>query len=251
MTGPCLACVHRVGCPLALNDVFAGSGIEIARDRMLGRDKVLFREGSRCRSLYFLRSGSLMSVVESQGGESQVVMYHLPGEIVGVDLPDLRQEHTVSVIALEPSLVCELSYGNHATRLPASGALQERLMQQIDRQALLLQTHVQMIGRPQAQQRVAMFLADLSERYRRLQRDPCTLRLTMPRSALASYLALAPETVSRMFGQLRDAGIIDMDQRTVRIKDPAALSAAAYDSRTPGRLKHGLIGRAENETNAA
>ncbi len=46
----------------------------------------------------------------------------------------------------------------------------------------------------------------------------------MSRQDIASYLALAPETISRLFARLRDDGLIEVERKRLRILDYRALS---------------------------
>jgi len=48
--------------------------------------------------------------------------------------------------------------------------------------------------------------------------------LPMSRQDIASYLALAPETISRLFARLRDDGLIEVERKRLRILDYRALS---------------------------
>lgn len=85
-----------------------------------------------------------------------------------------------------------------------------------------------MLGRKQAQERLAMFLYGLSERQERLGRDPLQLHLAMSRSDIGSYLSLVIETVSRGLSKLQDEGVIAVKGRHLRVLDPQRLANLAH-----------------------
>ena len=71
-----------------------------------------------------------------------------------------------------------------------------------------------MLGRQNAVERVAAFLADMSER----QGGISTIELPMSRTDIGDYLGLTIETVSRVFSKLRQKGVIRLPSlRSVEI----------------------------------
>lgn len=53
------------------------------------------------------------------------------------------------------------------------------------------------------------------------------LRLPMSRDVIANYLGLALETVSRLFNQLADEGLVTIDRREITLRDPEGLARVA------------------------
>ena len=78
-----------------------------------------------------------------------------------------------------------------------------------------------------AEQRVASFLVDLSERNRRTGHTHVDLVLAMSRDDIGSYVGLATETVSRVMTRLRQNRVIETHGRSVRLLDIERLRALA------------------------
>ena len=74
-----------------------------------------------------------------------------------------------------------------------------------------------------AERRLAVFLLDLADRYRARGYSSCEFVLRMTREEIASYLGLKLETVSRLFSQFQKHGLIEVNQKHVRILDIAGL----------------------------
>ncbi len=82
------------------------------------------------------------------------------------------------------------------------------------------QDHMLLLGRKNAQERIAAFLLDMSGRLP--QQD--AVELPMSRQDIADYLGLTIETVSRTLTQLERDGIIAIPaSRRILLTDPAAL----------------------------
>jgi CRP/FNR family transcriptional regulator len=89
-----------------------------------------------------------------------------------------------------------------------------------------------LLGRKTAQERLASFLWILMRRHAALTKAPVDDGLAVPlpltREAIAEYLGLTIETVSRQFTALRKAGIIEApDRRLVIVCDVDALKDLA------------------------
>ena len=72
----------------------------MSRPRPLKRGEHLFRSGDSFRSLYAVRSGSLKVYTPCQDGTEQVLGFHLPGELVGLDAVE-HERHVCSAKVLE------------------------------------------------------------------------------------------------------------------------------------------------------
>jgi CRP/FNR family transcriptional regulator len=80
-----------------------------------------------------------------------------------------------------------------------------------------------LLGSMRAEERVAAFLLNLTQRLhdRGFSRNELVLRMT--REEIGSYLGLKLETVSRTFSKFQDDGVLEVKQRQIRIVDQTAL----------------------------
>ena len=76
-----------------------------------------------------------------------------------------------------------------------------------------------LLGTMSADERLAVFLLNLSQRFLARGFAPSDFHLRMTRGEIASYLGLKMETVSRLFSQFRDEGFIAVQQKHIRILD--------------------------------
>src|SRR5678816_3751351 len=80
-----------------------------------------------------------------------------------------------------------------------------------------------LLGSMRAEERLATFLLNLSKRFTARGYSPSDFHLRMTREELGSYLGLKLETVSRLFSRFHDDGLIEVQQKHVRILDIAGL----------------------------
>jgi CRP/FNR family transcriptional regulator len=107
--------------------------------------------------------------------------------------------------------------------------LQHQLLRIIGQGMNRHQAHVEMLGKRSAAERMAVFLHQLSERYRALGRSGESFLLPMSREDIGSYLNLVIETVSRTLTKMQEDGLIAVRAREVRILDAARLDKLVHE----------------------
>ena len=203
---------------------------EIVRARRpLDAGACLFAAGSAVRALYVVRGGALKTFSQDPAGNEQVLGFHLPGELVGLDGLSSGQ-HACTAVALERSSVCEVPFADLERIAQRVSGLQRQLMRVASRELIEDHRHLVMMGRRQALERLAIFLISFADRHAALGRSGELLHLPMSRYDLANYLGLVVETVSRLFTRLHDQGILEVERKTVRILDRARLDALCVES---------------------
>lgn len=175
----------------------------------------LCRVGERFTTLYAVRSGCFKSYRMDSEGRERVLAFHLPGELMGLDAiyPGVYQSN---IIALDLGGVCALPYSELsrlATQIPR---LQEQIFRLLSKD---LSAYAWLAGDYSAEERVAGFLLDLSNRQRERGYSDRVFNLAMPRRDIANYLRLATETVSRVITRFERDGLIQTERREVRLLD--------------------------------
>lgn len=190
----------------------------VDQPKPLHKNDFLYRDGDSTRAIYAVRSGCVKTMTESANGDEQIVGFHLPGELLGLD-GFADGVHTCNALALETSSVCELPLDqleNICYELPSLQKQMRRIMGKEvsnDHKLLLL------LGKMTAEERLASFLLSLSARMEERHWKDNEFNLSMPRQDIANYLGMAVETVSRLFATFQNEKIIDVDRRHITILD--------------------------------
>jgi CRP/FNR family transcriptional regulator len=196
--------------------------------RRLKRGEALYQAGAEFNALYAIRSGSFKASLFDGEGREQVSGFFMAGELLGLEGLG-SGSYNAAALALEDSEVCVLPYAliEHLAReVPA---LQRRLHAVLSREIVRDQGVMMLLGTMRSEQRLATFLLNLSARSVRRGYSSCDFHLRMTREEIGSYLGLKLETVSRLFSQFHDAGMIDVDHRHVRILDVQGLQRMLND----------------------
>jgi CRP/FNR family transcriptional regulator len=194
----------------------------VATRRKLKRRETLFRNGERFTSLYAIRTGFFKTRVTSEDGRDQVTGFQMAGEIIGLD-GIVNEQHTCDAVALEDAEVCVMPFHTLEALSREVKALQRHVHQIMSREIVREHGVMLLLGSMRAEERLAAFLLNLVQRLhaRGFSRSEFILRMT--REEIGSYLGLTLETVSRTLSKFMTEGIVEIDQRKVRIVDPEAL----------------------------
>lgn len=197
----------------------------IRRPNPLQRGESLFREGDPCRSLYAIRAGSFKTYCLGEDGSERILGFYLPGELLG--LAGLGSgRHRVSASALDTASVCEVPFDRLQELADHLPSLNHQLYRVMSRRIFHDQEVLLLLGNKSAQERLATFLLNLSERLMQRGQSAREFNLSMTRQDIANYLGLTLETVSRTFTQFQNDGLVDVDRRLIRIRDRTRFAAA-------------------------
>jgi CRP/FNR family transcriptional regulator len=217
----CATCNLRelcLPCGLQASDMARMVEVVYTRKRVK-RGETLYRCGESFESLYAVRSGFFKSSVVLEDGRDQVTGFHMAGEIVGMDGIG-TERHAADVIALEDSEVCVIPYA----RLEEFG-LERQLHKVMSRELVRDQGVMMLLGTMRAEERLAAFLLNLSQRFVARGYSPNEFHLRMTRDEIGSYLGLSLETVSRLFSRFQAEDLISVQQKHIRILDTTGLRA--------------------------
>lgn len=195
----------------------------LVQDRVrLAKGQTLYTPGDTLDAIYSVRYGSLKTQIEDAAGNRQITGFILPGEMVGLD-GMLQGEYLSGAIAMEDAEVCviRLSQIDHVARQLPSLQQQMRglLSRELERSYKLLAS----IGSMRAEQRLAGFLLNLSQRYAALGYSSTDFILRMSREEIGNHLGLTLETTSRVFSRFAQENLIAVRLRELSLLDVAGL----------------------------
>ncbi len=197
----------------SMADAFALLGASMRFDRNIE----IYGEDEPAEYVYKVVSGAVRSYKLLSDGRRQIGAFHLPGDIFGLEVGD-DHRFTAEAIADCVILVARRSaIIAHAARDPEMArALWAVTAGDLER----AQDHLLLLGRKNAQERVATFLLEMAAR----ESSATEVELPMSRQDIADYLGLTIETVSRTLTQLEGEAAIEIPtSRRIRLRDRSAL----------------------------
>ena len=190
--------------------------------RPVKRGDYLFRAGDPFASLYAARTGFFKTKLLLEDGREQVTGFHMAGELMGLDGIG-TERHTCDAVALEDSEVCVIPFTRLEHLSREMEALQHHFHKVMSREIVREHGVMMLLGSMRAEERLAAFLLNLSQRLSARGYSPNEFNLRMTREEIGSYLGLKLETVSRVFSKFQDEGLLAVHQKHIRLFDTAGL----------------------------
>ncbi len=189
-----------------------------------------YRAGDAFDSLYAVRTGFFKTNLLNEDGRDQVTGFHMAGELIGLDGIS-TDRHPCDAVALEDSELCVIPFSRLEELSREAPALQRHLHKIMSREIVSDESVMMLLGSMRAEERLAAFLLNLSQRMTTRGYSPSEFYLRMTREEIGSYLGLKLETVSRVFSRFQNDGLIAVQQKHVRILDIPKLRIIVGQSR--------------------
>ncbi len=188
----------------------------ISSNIRIAKGATLFRESQKFEFLYAIRSGSFKTTMLIEDGREQVTGFHMAGDILGLDGIG-ECAYTCGAVALENAEVSVLPLRQYVRLSHGNASMHEHLYKIMSREIARDHNMMLLLGTMRAEERVAAFLLNLSERYTAGGYSSREFNLRMTREEIGSYLGLKLETVSRMFSKFHHDGLVNIRQKNIRI----------------------------------
>jgi CRP/FNR family transcriptional regulator len=227
----CSACHLKdlcLPCGLSSGDVQRLDGLMFGR-RKVAAGETLYREGDKFHFIYAVRSGTFKSALTIADGREQVSGFHIAGELMGLD-GLASGKHASTSTALEDTEVCAIPYAHLGEVAAHSPDLQMVMARLMSREIVREHSLMMLLGSMNAEERLAAFLLNLSQRMKARGYSPMEFHLRMSRAEIGSYLGMKLETVSRTFSAFQAQGLLEVDKKHIRIMDLDGLTRA-FDAR--------------------
>ena len=190
--------------------------------RHLAAGEVLYRIGARCSLVHIVQAGFFKTVMLSKDGIAQIAGFQMPGDLLGMDGLS-SGVHQCDAIALTEASVCVVSRARLLQSSAENESLCRHLFSVLNDEILSDHSTMLLLGSRSAEERVAGFIVELSERLSARGYSGSEIGLWMTREEIGSFLGLELETVSRVLSGLLKRRLIEVHRRHLRIVDVDAL----------------------------
>jgi CRP/FNR family transcriptional regulator len=187
----------------------------------------LFHQGDPFRCISVVRLGTVKTYAVDRQGREQILGFHMPGDVIGFSAID-EGRHPCNAVALDTVAVCRLPFQRTVELAARMPGLQARLFRMMSRE---IACAARQSCSTNADERLAAFLISMADRMGARGYSSTRWQFTMSRMDIASYLRLAPETLSRLLRRFQAEGLVMIDGREVEVRGRERLQALAAADR--------------------
>jgi CRP/FNR family transcriptional regulator len=199
------------------------ASVTATKTYLAGENLVL--EGDAANYVFNITEGVVMLTRLLTDGRRQVLGFLFKGDFLGLAQ---GSDYGCTVQALTTVRVCRFPNSSFRRFLLKTPELEQELLSRASDELRAAQTHITLLGRKTATERVASFLLYIADREAALGGSPDIAFLPMTRADIADYLGITTETVSRVISAMKRQGVIQLlPHGAVRINDHHQLEKAA------------------------
>lgn len=199
-----------------LRDIASG-----AREYRVKKNEMLFHRGDPVEGMHVLVMGQVKLSLPSSQGAEKVVHVCGPGHTFGEAVVFLDKPYPVNAQATAESLLLLIPKRSLLDALAQSNMLCRKMIASLSARLHEMISDMETCLLRNSVQRVVCFLVQSASE------SGQTFEVGLPASkqTIASQLNLAPETFSRVLGQLTEAGLIEVKGRRITVRDRQRLIA--------------------------
>jgi CRP-like cAMP-binding protein len=193
----------------------------------LGSGEALFHHGQPAARFFFLRRGQVKLFRVSPDGHEKIIEIIRPGQTFAeaVMFMGPNSRYPVSGQAISDAELYAFDQHAFLGVLRESHEISFGMLAAMSRRLHMLVNQIDGLTLQNATYRLVMYLLELAPREVQAGTD---LELTTPKSALASRLAIQPETFSRLLAKLRDQGLIEVHGPHIILRNLQGLRDLVY-----------------------
>ncbi len=204
----------------------------IERPRSHDANTLIYQPGDKFTGFYAVRSGGVKTYLTKKTGEQQILGFHLPGEVFGLDGLENSKQRCYAA-AMENTSYCILPHEELDSLCAVIPELRSQVYHIMGHEMNCDHAHLLLLGQQTAHERLATFLLSISSRFKKRGFSATSFVLPMSRHDIAGYLGIAVETVSRLFKSFQEQGIIKINRKQVDILDLDKLNEMVANCEEP------------------
>jgi CRP/FNR family transcriptional regulator, dissimilatory nitrate respiration regulator len=194
--------------------------------RRMARGQAVFRVGDPCEEFHVVVIGQAKLFALSAAGQEKVIEIIGPGGTFAEGLMFSGQPYIVNAQAVTDALVLTVSKQAVLAEIANDPRFSLRMLAGVSRRLHGLVRDVESYSLHSGAQRVIGYLLrDVIDATDGVDGDaPITVSLPVSKATIASRLSLTPEYFSRVLHELEAEGLIEIDRRDIRIREPRRLA---------------------------
>lgn len=193
------------------------------RDVKFSRGEIVIEQGDEGDDVYFLRSGALVGVLLSEEGKEIAFSDFRPGAFFG-ELAALDSgTRSITISAVEPSVLGRLSGAAFRDWLMRSPELSCALARELGRRQRLMIERVYALVVHDVDKRVRLALTRLAQSAGQFENGG-TIAPAPTHSAIAAHVGANREAVTRVMARLARAGVLETGRQRITFHDVDALT---------------------------
>ena len=188
------------------------------------RGQAVYLPGDPSQHVYVVKTGAVKIVGRSPEGGEVILALLMPGDIFGelaLAGDDEPQDHRAE--AMDDTLLCEVPRELLRRMIQDTPAFGLHVTKLVGLRLRTFRTRVEELLGKSAPARLAHAILELSDQHGIQDGGGVLIPLRLSQGDLGKLVGLTRETVNGILHAWRDQGVVEMDRRSIRLRDPERL----------------------------
>ena len=191
----------------------------VARRQMVPAGETVFHTGTAGDAMYVIEAGSLKISRITPSGKEQIIRVLGEGEVIGEMALFGDRPRSADAVSLENAVLIRIPKGAFLNLLEEIPLLAIRLLAVLASRLRRMNEKLEELTFLTARRRIARLLLEMTEGATNEAAGASAMRLKLTQEEIAALVGTSRETVSRIFSELQEAGIISVEERTLHIRE--------------------------------
>jgi len=207
---------------------------KVTRMLEVKRGTRIYLPGDPSDQIFLLKSGVVKISMTTPDNRDVILAFLHSGDIFGelAMVDDAPRDHVAE--AYEDSVICALSRDTMVRTIRETPEIGFQITKLIGLRLRTFRSRIEELLCKSAHARVAHALIELAERHGVQDSDGVLIALRLSQGDLGRLVGLSRETVNAILQEWREQNLVEMDRRSVRLRDSARLSRIATQAASGG-----------------
>ncbi|MFZ4753457.1 MAG: Crp/Fnr family transcriptional regulator [Chitinophagaceae bacterium] len=193
----------------------------------LHKGQVLFLQDTKPHGLYCIKKGKVKIFRRGSEGKEQIVRLAADADVVGYRALLSEESYQCGAAALEETTLCYVPRQALKQIMENNVNIYKKMISLLSNDLKNAESKISELAQKPVRERVAETLMVLKNKYG-LEADGATLNVVLSREELANLVGTATESLIRILSDFKKEGIIELDQKKIRIVDFEHLYTTAH-----------------------
>ena len=183
------------------------------------KGEMIFHEGDKGDGFYMVEQGTVKVFKLSFEGKEQILHIYGPGHTFG-EVPVFEGKNfPASSMAIEKSSILFLPREKFVSLITSTPGLGMNLLADLSRRLREFTVQIENLSLKEVPARLSAYILTLSKE----QKNTKKITLPISKAQLSNLIGTTPETVSRVLKKMMDSSLIEVQTKTIIIKDMEGL----------------------------
>ena len=183
------------------------------------KGQTIFFQGNPPMGLYCVSSGKIKITRTGNDGKEAILRIAGPGDVLGHRSLFSKEKYEATATVIEDSSICFIEKNYIYSAIQNNPSIAMSMIEKLSRDMGVAERKSAAMFQKNARERLADLFLEFAEDYGVPLDNKIKLDIRLSRDEIASIIGSAHETVIRLISEFKEEGILELDGKTILVRD--------------------------------